>query len=338
MARQYYSIGEMCVILQKLLKAMKFSFSAEGKHSNLKLLDYIPSEGEIFKELEPVVTEMIATGEAERRIGPVIIYLKNDDEKTYNFKIDFALGTMFFLKEDLVKTKQGSFLEGFEGLVGAIKDIDVGEDEEIEREELIDEAEGIGVIWIKPLDEYENHEIRDAIATRRLSISNEKKQGPKTIERPFFSEEELQEQRKRDLLDEVVMKRNLAIDPARDYCVEELEAMIEADEELTKKALEEEPTACHGPDPDETPNPCEYADKYLAEGCLCEFPGDFEKCVHKQRIAQLIRDERVRLYKQAEELGLDASSFASMSDKEIRQEIESARKADEEGDDGASSE
>ncbi|MDP2210248.1 MAG: hypothetical protein Q8J63_00750 [Candidatus Aquicultor sp.] len=173
MARQYYGISEMCSLLQKLLKAMKFSFNAEGKHSNLKLLDYVPSEGEIFKELEPIATEMIATGEAERRIGPVIIYLKADDEKTYNFKIDFALGTMFFLKEDLIKTKQGSLLEGFEGLVGSINDIDVGNDEEIEREELIQEAERIGVVWIKPLDEYELYEIREAIANKRLDLMKE---------------------------------------------------------------------------------------------------------------------------------------------------------------------
>lgn len=172
MARQYYNITEMCELLQKLLKALKFSFSAEGKNSNLKLMDYTPSEGEIFKELEPILTEMIATAELTKRIGPVIITRKADDEKTYNFKVDFALGTTFFFKEDLIKSEQGTLLEGFKGLVSSINDIEI-DDETLEREELIEEAERIGVIWTKPLDEYELYEIREAIANRRLARMNQ---------------------------------------------------------------------------------------------------------------------------------------------------------------------
>lgn len=267
MARQYYSITEMSIILQKLLKALKFSFSAEGKNSNLKLLDYIPSEGEIFKEIEPVVTELIATGEAEKRIGPVIISRKPDDELSYNFKFDFALGTMFFSKEDLIKAQQGSLLEGFEGLVTSINDLDDDIDEERlrdrEREELIDEAVKLGVIWKKPLDKYELYEIRDAIALRRLAIKDKEEM-----------EEELQKQRKEKLIEEA-KKRNLYIDPERDYDITELEAMIESDDELSKELGEscEDPVCEPGREPDNGEAPADNGDADEPNSCY----GDIEE-------------------------------------------------------------
>lgn len=169
----YFTISQACGMFQKLLKALKFSFSAQGKTTNLKIICYTPSEGEIFREIEPMISEMIATGEAVKEIGPVILERMQDDKKFYNFRMRFALGTLTIAKEDLIKVTQGSLLEGFEGLVESINDIEIGDDETVERQELIQEAEQIGVVWVKPLDEYELYEIRDAIAIKRLTRMNE---------------------------------------------------------------------------------------------------------------------------------------------------------------------
>lgn len=144
---------------------MKVGFSAEGRTTNLKISNYTPSIGEIFKELEPIVAGMIATGEAKSAIGPVTISLREDDEKNYLFNIDYELGTLMIAKGDLIKRTQLTIQDGLQGLVEQIDEISEEKMEEAEREALIEEADEIGAEWNFDMT---IGELQEAIALKKL--------------------------------------------------------------------------------------------------------------------------------------------------------------------------